>query len=65
MPLGDLPELMPRLDPLRETIIYCHRGSRSLAAALHLAASGFERVGHLEGGIDRWSAEVDPTLPRY
>jgi adenylyltransferase/sulfurtransferase len=65
MPLGALPELLPTLDASRETILYCHRGSRSLAAALHLSSAGFRRVGHLEGGIDRWSSEVDPALPRY
>jgi rhodanese-related sulfurtransferase len=26
---------------------------------------GFTRVANLRGGIDAWSLEVDPTLPRY
>lgn len=65
VPLSQFEALAPNLDATRETIVYCHHGSRSLAAAMQLEASGFDRVGHLEGGIDRWSTEVDPALPRY
>lgn len=65
VPLSQFEALAPTLDATRETIIYCHHGSRSLAAALQLEASGFTRIGHLEGGIDRWSTDVDPALPRY
>jgi adenylyltransferase/sulfurtransferase len=65
VPMGQLEELRAQLDPARETIVYCHHGSRSLAAAAQLIASGFRRVGHLEGGIDGWSREIDPSVPRY
>ena len=65
VPLSRFEALAPTLDASRETIVYCHHGSRSLAAALQLEASGFTRIGHLEGGIDRWSTDVDPALPRY
>jgi adenylyltransferase/sulfurtransferase len=65
MPLGRLTELSGQLDPSRETIVYCHLGSRSLDAARRLAAAGFAHVAHLEGGIDRWSVEVDQATPRY
>jgi rhodanese-related sulfurtransferase len=27
--------------------------------------SGFTRVKNLAGGILRWSADVDPRVPRY
>lgn len=65
IPLSQIETLAPTLDATRETILYCHHGSRSLAAALQLEASGFSHIGHLEGGIDRWSTDVDPALPRY
>jgi len=65
IPLGDLPRQVQRLDPAVETILYCHQGVRSLAAARILAAHGFHRLGHLEGGIDRWSVEQDATVTRY
>jgi adenylyltransferase/sulfurtransferase len=65
VPLGELQTLHAQLDPARETIVYCHHGSRSLAAAEHLLSVGFRRVCNLAGGIDRWSREIDPSVPRY
>src|SRR5207245_505568 len=53
------------LDRDREVVVYCKGGSRSRAAASHLADAGFPRVTNLTGGILRWREEVDPTLPRY
>jgi len=46
-------------------VIYDHQGTRSLDAAAYFQGHGFERVKSLRGGIDAWSAEVDPKLPRY
>ena len=65
IPLGQLDTSRVRLDPDRETIVYCHQGVRSLAAARLLMQAGFTRVAHVEGGIDRWSLDVDSTVPRY
>ncbi len=65
VPLGTLPDRLGTLDPARETIVYCKSGMRSMAAAAQLAAAGFDKVANLAGGISRWSAEVDPSVPRY
>ena len=46
-------------------VIYDHKGARSLDATAFFQGHGFENVKSLRGGIDAWSAEVDPTLPRY
>ena len=46
-------------------VFYCHTGVRSLGAAEHFRVEGFTDVHNLEGGIDAWSREVDPTVPRY
>jgi rhodanese-related sulfurtransferase len=46
-------------------VIYDHKGARSMDAAAYFQGHGFENVKSLRGGIDAWSAEVDPTLPRY
>ena len=46
-------------------VFHCHTGVRSLSAAEHFRAEGFTDVHNLEGGIDAWSREVDPTVPRY
>ncbi len=46
-------------------VIYDHKGARSLDAAAYFQGHGFENVKSLRGGIDTWSSEVDPKLPRY
>ena len=46
-------------------VIYDHQGMRSMDAAAYFQGHGFEKIRSLRGGIDAWSAEVDPTLPRY
>ena len=45
-------------------IVYCHHGVRSLYATQFLKFHGFDALS-LRGGIDLWSLEVDPTVPRY
>jgi adenylyltransferase/sulfurtransferase len=49
----------------RDVVIYCHVGARSAQAAIWLKANGWPRVRSLAGGIDAWSEEVDPAVPRY
>lgn len=51
----------------RETtlVFHCHHGGRSQRAAEHFAALGFRQVYNVEGGIDAWSREIDPKVPRY
>ena len=46
-------------------VVYDHTGGRSMDAAAFFQGHGFENVKSLRGGIDAWSAEVEPTLPRY
>lgn len=67
LPLNDLPNRsgeVPR-DPGTRVILYCHHGVRSLSAVNYLQRLGFHHVRSLAGGIDAWSCEVDPTVPRY
>ncbi|MEZ4358860.1 MAG: Grx4 family monothiol glutaredoxin [Kofleriaceae bacterium] len=45
--------------------LYCHHGTRSRAAAEFLLRQGFRSVYNLTGGIEAWTRDVDPTLPRY
>src|SRR5256712_2274188 len=65
VPLATLPDVVETLDRDREVVVYCKGGSRSRAAATHLADAGFARVANLTGGILRWREEVDPALSRY
>jgi sulfur-carrier protein adenylyltransferase/sulfurtransferase len=65
IPLRELPERLGELDPAAEIVTHCHHGGRSLRALEMLRAAGFERVRSLAGGIDAWSTDVDPSVPRY
>jgi adenylyltransferase/sulfurtransferase len=65
MPLGGIYAWAATLDPQREIVLYCHHGQRSRAAADFLCAQGFTRVSNLTGGIERWSTEVDSSVPKY
>lgn len=58
-------EILGQWQKDRAIIVVDHTGLRSLDAAAYLAGHGFQDVKCLRGGIDAWSVEVDPTLPRY
>jgi len=55
-------EAMPKDTPLA---FHCHSGARSRAAAEHFLKEGFTNLYNLAGGIDAWSRDVDPKIPRY
>lgn len=65
IPLGELPSRYHELETDREMVVYCHHGIRSLQAVYFLAQMGFKRVKNLAGGIDAWSTQADPQVPRY
>ena len=46
-------------------VVYCKSGSRSARAAATLSDAGFAGVRSLEGGIEAWTRDVDPSLPGY
>jgi len=48
-----------------QLVLFCHHGMRSLQVAEWLRRQGFDDAVSMAGGIDRWSLEVDPTVPRY
>ena len=49
----------------RPLAFICHHGNSSRGAAEHFRGLGFAQVYNVEGGIDAWSREIDPTVPRY
>ena len=66
MPMGDVPgRANQELDPDAHIVTICHHGVRSMNVAVWLRKQGFERTQSLRGGIDAWSAQVDPTIARY
>lgn len=65
IPMGEVPERLEEIPKDREVVVYCHSGSRSNMVAGYLASRGWKTVANLSGGIDSWSVDVDPKVPRY
>jgi monothiol glutaredoxin len=53
------------LDKGTPLYFHCHHGQRSQQAAAFFLSRGFQNVFNVAGGIDAWSLEVDPKVPRY
>ncbi len=64
-PMGSVPAQVAQLSPERPVACLCHHGARSQRVAMFLEQQGFERIANVAGGIDAWSAEQDPDVPRY
>lgn len=65
LPLSRFEEWAGALDSDEETIVICHHGIRSAQVCLFFARQGHAKMINLVGGIDRWSLEVDGSVPRY
>jgi adenylyltransferase/sulfurtransferase len=67
LPMSEITDRLPELQPYRQRLIvvYCHVGGRSLRVAHWLREQGFSQAQRMAGGIEQWSQEIDPTVPRY
>jgi adenylyltransferase/sulfurtransferase len=65
IPLGQLEKRKDELDKEADIVCLCHMGVRSFKAMKYLQGCGFKNVVNLAGGIEAWSAKVDPKVPRY
>src|SRR5436190_5261773 len=65
IPLGEISERLDELSGERPIVVHCHSGTRSAQAARLLQQRGFANVYNLEGGIDAWSDQIDPNVPKY
>jgi rhodanese-related sulfurtransferase len=65
IPMNDVAARLGEIPRDRRVIVYCHHGGRSLMVASYLSGQGFEDLANLDGGIDAWSRQVDPSVPRY
>jgi rhodanese-related sulfurtransferase len=68
IPMRTVPAELSRLDGQADQgtlIVYCHHGVRSLNVVNWLRQQGVDGCQSMAGGIDRWSIEIDPTVPRY
>jgi rhodanese-related sulfurtransferase len=58
-------EILSKWSRANLLVVYDHQGTRSLDAGAYFQGQGFLNVKSLRGGIDAWSVEVDPKVPRY
>ncbi|NCG17492.1 MAG: molybdopterin-synthase adenylyltransferase MoeB [Rhodobacterales bacterium] len=64
-PHGEVAEIFSEIPADRDIVVMCKSGGRSAKAAGILAGLGLTRLYNLEGGINAWAAEIDPTIPQY
>ena len=65
IPMRSVPQSLESLRALETLVVFCHHGIRSLQVVDWLRRQGLEDCASMAGGIDRWSREVDPSVPRY
>jgi len=68
IPMRQVPAELSRLEGQADVatlIVYCHHGVRSLNVVNWLRQQGVDACQSMAGGIDRWSLEIDPNVPRY
>jgi len=65
IPMREIPARSEELDDDAEIVCVCHHGARSAQVAMFLESRGHSKVFNLQGGIDAWSRQVDPSVPTY
>jgi rhodanese-related sulfurtransferase len=67
VPLGQVTTSTLQLEPYRDKriVVHCHHGGRSMRAVMALRQLGFNGAQNMIGGIDEWSLQIDPQVPRY
>ena len=65
IPMGQIPTHLEELDKAQEIVVICHHGIRGRHIGMYLEHAGFNNVINLEGGVEQWANDVDPTMQRY
>jgi rhodanese-related sulfurtransferase len=65
IPMGQIPARAAEVPSDVPVVVMCHHGARSMRVVQFLRQSGHANVVNLAGGIDAWSCEIDPAVPRY
>ena len=69
IPMQQIPQRTDEIGQLRNPaagiVAICHHGSRSMQVAAFLERQGLGPLHNLAGGMEAWSREVDPAVPRY
>ena len=67
IPMSELAGRVAELESHRNSaiVVHCHHGGRSLRVTNWLRQQGFAETSNMAGGIDEWSQQIDPQIPRY
>lgn len=66
LPMSQAQQWIDTLPQDQELVIFCHHGGRSAQVANFLATQrGHHNISNMLGGINEWSARIDPSVPRY
>jgi rhodanese-related sulfurtransferase len=65
IPMSGVPARINELPTDRPLVVICHHGVRSQAVVGFLRNAGFDNALNLDGGIEAWAYEIDPSMPRY
>lgn len=65
IPLSELEARRDEIPREGRVIVHCKMGGRSARAVEYLRALGYTNVENLGGGINAWSARIDPSVPTY
>jgi adenylyltransferase/sulfurtransferase len=67
VPMSEIADRVRELESYRPrpVVVHCHLGGRSLRVAQWLREQGFSQAQSMAGGIEAWSQEIDPSVPRY
>jgi len=65
VPMSTVPMRLDDIDLSRPIACLCHHGGRSMQVAMYLEQHGCAHVANIAGGIDAWSRQNDPSVPRY
>ena len=65
IPIAEIPARTDDLPTNQLLVVICHHGARSQMVVDFLRSAGFDNAVNLDGGIDAWACDVDPSMPRY
>jgi rhodanese-related sulfurtransferase len=65
IPMNEIPARLAQVPQDRPIACLCHHGARSQRVAMFLEQQGYPDVANIAGGIEAWSRERDPAVPRY
>jgi rhodanese-related sulfurtransferase len=67
IPMSEITDRLGELEPHKQKplVVHCHHGGRSMRVVRWLREQGFTQAQNMTGGIDAWSEQIDPSVPRY